>query len=339
MRRLRTSTLVIPILCLFAAATLRGDVGSSIRGGGSGGGAALTGTNIFTGVNTFGTAAGAADSVAFNETAGCITFEGSGADANESRLCVVNPTVGDQIFQLADLGGAGTRTIALRDQGQTFSGTQIFSTISLPVNTSISISGGNIIDQGSQTPDSLLFRLGATANSFGVIEDADSAFDFNNGPCAGASCVDPTLILHSHNQDSTQYNAIASWGNAGRMIKTLTETTNTSAFQFPVASDAGAGGVVDFTVFASDGTIQQTLTGMLQYSAVAEGTTVTCATPTTAGTALNAVTAGTLTCTYACAAGTNTATIQFNCTSSATQTTLALYYQVNHVGPGSITPQ
>lgn len=48
-------------------------------------------TNVFTGVNTFGTAADAANTWAAGVTAGSITFEGSGADDFEMTLTPANP--------------------------------------------------------------------------------------------------------------------------------------------------------------------------------------------------------------------------------------------------------
>lgn len=315
MRRLAHALLVLLIL----PALVTGQVTVTTTGG-----VDLTATNAWTGSNSF--IDGSFSIIGSSDATKVAKFEVDGFTTANTRIFTLPGTTGNDTIATAAGLNVFTNT-----NGNTFNN---------DVPILLGTTGLGIIDYGTaQTPDAVLLGTPAASNSFSVVERADVNFDFNNGPCGTAACVDPTLTVHSHTQDITQYNANAAWGRAGKMVKTLTETTNTSAFQFSVASDAGAGGVVDFTVFASDGTIQQTLTGMLQYSAVAEGTTVTCPTPTVAGTALNAVTAGTLTCTYNCLTGTNTAAVQFNCTSSATQTTLDLYYQVNHVGPGSITPQ
>lgn len=55
------------------------------------------------------------------------------------------------------------------------------------------------------TPDSLYMGVGPTANSLHIGEWADRAFDFQNGPCGTSNCADPTLIIHSHNQNTTQW--------------------------------------------------------------------------------------------------------------------------------------
>jgi hypothetical protein len=148
------------------------------------------------------------------------------------------------------------------------------------------------------------------------------------------------VILTPTTASTTQYNGAAYWGNAGRATKTLTESAATNVFQFSIASGAGTGGTADFTAFASDATDHQTLSGTIQFSGVNKAGTETCATPTAEGTPLNSVSAGTLTCAFtADTSPTNACNVQFNCVSSLTQTTLEVYYRVNLVGPGQVTPQ
>jgi hypothetical protein len=53
---------------------------------------------VATGVWTFGASAGAANAVAAQETAGCITFEGATADAFETRVCGNDPTKDGQLL-------------------------------------------------------------------------------------------------------------------------------------------------------------------------------------------------------------------------------------------------
>jgi hypothetical protein len=60
-----------------------------------------------------------------NVTAGCITFEGSGADANEISLCATNPS-GDTIINLPNLG-AVTATAGVLSQNQTWTAIQSFT--------------------------------------------------------------------------------------------------------------------------------------------------------------------------------------------------------------------
>lgn len=294
---------------------------------------ALGGANVWTSTNSF--------------VDGNLSIVGSGDPTKIAKFEVDGFTAGTT-RTLTIPGTLPTDTIATAGWNNSFTGTNSFAAattfnagIQFALNTyQFGFGGiGGWMNNSALTPDATALQTSTTANSFHVTEAADYTYDFNNGPCGTAACTNPTLIIHSAAQDITQYNALASWGSSGRMIKTLTESTATSAFQVAVPSDSGVGGNVAFTVFASDGTIQQTLTGVLQFSAVAEGTTTTCPTPTPAGTPLNAVTAGTLTCTYACLAGTNLATVQFNCVSSATQTTLNLYWLANLIGAGQVIPQ
>lgn len=77
--------------------------------------------NVFSASTVFGTAAAAANSVELNETAGCITFEGSGADANESRLCVTNPNA-DRTMSLPNGGTA----FMMSDAASTVTASHVF---------------------------------------------------------------------------------------------------------------------------------------------------------------------------------------------------------------------
>lgn len=250
-------------------------------------------------------------------------------------------------FQASGITAGNTRTLTVQDSSATLAilGANAGS---LSINAGFGL-GVGVIGNGnnrfqadtSQTPDTGLILTGTTSNSWTVMETQDAGTDAANGSCGTSACTHPQLhIVSATAGTQTLYNDIAYWGNAGRAIKALTEASNTSAFQVSIASGAGTGGTVDFTVFASDATDHQTLTGVLQFSGVNKGGTETCPTPTLTGTALNAVSAGTLTCTYAAdTTPSNACNIQFNCTSSLTQTTLDLYYRVNLVGPGQVTPQ
>lgn len=84
-----------------------------------------TAANIFTARNTFGSAADAANAVDINETAGCITFEGSGADGIEGRLCISNPSGSDSTYNLPN--AAASVILASISQAQSYTGIQTFS--------------------------------------------------------------------------------------------------------------------------------------------------------------------------------------------------------------------
>lgn len=252
----------------------------------------------------------------------CLMLQASGISTSTTRTFTL-PNVSD--------------TVAVLGTTQTFTATINISSAGL---LTLSAAEGGLQYATSQTPDSNVIFTGPTGNSWTLMERADNSFDFNNASCGGAACTNPQLNIPSAAQNTTQYNSQAYWGNAGRAIKTLTESAATSAFRVPITAGTGTGGVVDFTVFAADASDQQTLTGVLQFSGVNKAATETCATPTLTGTALNSVSTGTLTCTYAAdTTPANACDIQFNCTSSLTQTTLEVYYRVNLVGPGQVSPQ
>lgn len=71
-----------------------------------------SGTNIWSGLNIFGTADGASNSIAFGRTAGCIEFEGSTADTNQTFLCGGNATT-DKTLTLT----AGTNSFFVGHSG------------------------------------------------------------------------------------------------------------------------------------------------------------------------------------------------------------------------------
>jgi hypothetical protein len=87
--------------------------------------ALLESANTLTAQNTFGSAPAAANAVELNETAGCITFEGSSADGIETRICVVNPTISDTTINFPTLATSGT--VAMASASNTWSATQVFS--------------------------------------------------------------------------------------------------------------------------------------------------------------------------------------------------------------------
>jgi hypothetical protein len=231
-------------------------------------------------------------------------------------------------------------TLAILGIAQTWSGLQTYSTgLLVQTDTNVALgSGVNAVLQydSANTPDTLLIGVPGTSNAVIVEQVADTTSDR-----AIPLQAEPTLFLvPSTAPETTQRLGIAYYGSQGRAIKALTESAATSVLQVPVAASTGVGGTITFTAFAADATDQQTLTGVLQYAAVNKAGTETCATPTLTGTALNSVSTGTLTCTYACdTSPANAVNIQFNCASSLTQTTLDLYYRVDALGASEPLPQ
>lgn len=249
------------------------------------------------------------------------------------------------MFQASGITTANTRTytapnasgtLALLDGGasQTFS-----SSVRMGNGADLLVGNTNnaaLTLATASTPDALLIGVdNVVSNVLVISEYADRTFDF-----AHPLQTNPTMFLENAAQDTTQHNGIAFYGNQGRAIKALTEGAATSVVRIPVAASAGVGGIITFTAFAADASDQQTLTGVLQYAAVNKAATETCAVPTLTGTALNSVSAGTLTCTYACdTTPANAVDIQFNCTSSLTQTTLDLYWRLDALGASEPLPQ
>jgi hypothetical protein len=292
--------------------------------------------NLMSARNTFGTAVDAANAIDIGETAGQVTFEGTGVDTFETRIAVENPTV-DHAFTFPNFATSFIAVLS-QDHGASapWTGHNAFSE-----RVTISVNGGiTFRESAANTPDSIAFQPSSLSNSIHVQEVADISFDFNNGPCGTAACVNPQHIVHDKDQNITNYQSVGVSGLSGRFIVTLTETTETSVVQIPVASGAGVGGQLQFTVFASDGTDHQTLAGSVYFSAVNKAGTETCSDPTIVGVALNSNSSGTLTCLYTCdETPANAVNLQLDCTSSLTQTTLEAYATVILVGPGEPLPQ
>jgi hypothetical protein len=252
-------------------------------------------------------------------------------------------------FEVDGFTGGATRvmtppnsngTLAVLGLAQTWSATQTVSSGGISLDDNVPLLIGSAPDASirygvTQAPDAVYFGLGADSNGLIVAEVGDLAFDR-----AIPLMTNPAVHLVPAAQNTTERTSTAYFGFHGRAIKALTESAATSVLQVPVAASTGVGGTITFTAFAADATDQQTLTGVLQYAAVNKAGTETCATPTLTGTALNSVSTGTLTCTYACdTSPANAVNIQFNCASSLTQTTLDLYYRVDALGASEPLPQ
>lgn len=252
--------------------------------------ATLGSANVFTGTNTFGSAADAANSVRLGETAGSIVFEGSSADGYETTIGVADPTVGDQTWTTPNYGVAGSWTFASREATETISGVKSFSA-GLRVNTntflylgSAGVTAGPFYSS-NLTPDSLVFSTGTVGESIHVMQAGDSAYDFQNGPCGTSACTDPTLILHSHNQTTTewisfQHNAastiidsglggvqvrsaglVKSW--SGPKIYTLADTSATAVLNITQAADSACSATIQYRASAQSASEIQVQTGQV----------------------------------------------------------------------------
>lgn len=311
-------------------------------------GAVNSATGLHTGRVTHGSAADAANAVDLGETAGAITFEGATADGFESRVTVVDPTVGDQTFQFPDVAAAGTKTVALTNFANVWNANQLFGATNINgINTTSNMGAGWFFGSSQNTylgylspltPDSFAIGVSALSNSGHVYEIGDGAFDFNNGPCGAAVCTNPQWIVHDKDQNTTNYQSLGLSGLSGGFRVTLAEGSATDIATLAVPAATSVSGELLYTVHARDATNSQTRSGRIIWSAVAEGTTATCV----LGTAeeLDNTPTGTLTATVTCDAATaNLIKLRLNPTSSLTQTTLEGYGTLIVVGSGEALPQ
>ena len=122
----------------------------------------------------------------------------------------------------------------------------------------------------------------------------------------------------------------------GASLKTLVESTPTGLVTISVASGAVVGGQIDYTIEANDATDFQSLTGSLYFSAVNKAGTIT-STVGAIGTAINAVSIGTLTNGFTTTNQGTTFTVLANAVSSLTQTVLRINYFVRINGSSTVT--
>jgi len=120
--------------------------------------------------------------------------------------------------------------------------------------------------------------------------------------------------------------------------KTIVDGAATGLFSVAVAQGSVAGGIIHFSVLASDGTDFQTINGMASYSSVNKaGTCTNTITYATANEA-KAVSAGTLTLAFTMAEDTaDVVTIKLQPTGSLTETTYTVLYTLTPLRGGAIT--
>lgn len=310
-----------------------------------------SGTNLFSGTNTFGSAADAANSLNFGAVAGALTFEGSTADAIELSVAVADPTVADKTWTIPNLTGAA-HTFADLETAQTFSGQKTFSdtvtmsgglpgvTIASGIRLDIGTGGiGSLTSRTENTPDTFQAQVN-TSNALDVRTLGQAAVDLNNGACGTAQCTDPSIVIHSVSNNTTNFTTLSSYGISGRRIKTLVAATPTEVLRIPIVAEAGTSGMLLYTVYATDGSTPQTRTGRILFNGNNDGGVETCI----LGTAeeLDNTPTGTLTAAITCdgAAAANAISIYINAESSLSETTLESYIQVINVGGvGAPLPQ
>jgi len=116
----------------------------------------------------------------------------------------------------------------------------------------------------------------------------------------------------------------------------LTNSSANSLFEIALPTTALSGGTIDFSIIASDGTDMQVYKGLVQFSAVNKAGVYT--TNINELSTSQAMSAGTLTTTWAVTSGTNKITIQVTPVSSLTNTTYKIRYTLNNMsGSNAVT--
>jgi len=285
----------------------------------------------------FGTAAGAVNSISAQETADCLTFEGTTDDAFELRIC----------------GGAMTsdKTFKMTSDDFDFS-EDIFVTGHVSVTTYFSnatagTTGGIFYPtSASYTPDGPTLACGSTSNSWHVTGNADSGSDLGNGPggtsVLGAGCG---AIFHAPGSSQTSYTTVQSNAISSQRRKTLTEAGGAEViFQITTGTTASGGGEIDYKVFVTDGTDYATRAGKVRFVFNNRAGTVTAtlsgADETADSSVIDASAGETLT--YAITADVGTANVfklAINIDSNITSNAAHMDYLVTYNGPGEVVPQ
>jgi len=131
----------------------------------------------------------------------------------------------------------------------------------------------------------------------------------------------------------------------GGQSKTLTDNTATAFVRLTMSSGSTIGGTITYQVGATDGTDYQSRSGIVPFSAVDKGGTITCTIATVDGaTEVVAASAGTLTNNaFTCAdAGSNLLELRANMDSSLSSPTVTMKWQAEVIGVQGtlvITPQ
>jgi len=110
--------------------------------------------------------------------------------------------------------------------------------------------------------------------------------------------------------------------------KSLTDNTATSLFEIALPTLSMAGGVIEATVICTDGTDMQSVTETITYSAVNKGGAYT--KDVDVQTTSSALSAGTLSNTWAFLDGTNKVTMQLTSDTSLSPTKFLVYYKVHN---------
>lgn len=224
--------------------------------------------------------------------------------------------------------------------------------------------GGRFGVRTELTPDSMQLSTGTTGNSVHFLEDADVGFDFNNGRCGTSACSDPSLILHSRNQNVNQYLHLSSQNSTGAAelqtssaeimlggVKTnITEAAAQVIARITLPTSGVYGALVTYTVSDQNATPDFVVrNGSIQVQGANKAGTATCTILATRDQETEdgssaAVTGGALTLTYTWTnvANTTSCDLSLNGASNAGVNTYDISYTVHITGATfgtTITPQ
>lgn len=111
--------------------------------------------------------------------------------------------------------------------------------------------------------------------------------------------------------------------------KTIVDGSPTSLFTVPIAQGSAIGGSLDFSVFATDGTDHQTISGIATFASVNKAGTLTSTITYVAANEAKAVSSGTLTLAFTMAEDTaDVVTVKVQPTGSLTETTYNIIFTV-----------
>lgn len=206
LRRLGKLALAIAALlvALLLPALVRADVVCSApvtSCGGGGGGVSLSGTNAWTGANSFW------DTLFTIVDNGDITkkiaFEASLITAGNTRTITVPDASGTLPFLQSAQTFTQVNTFSLDGGAIVLSGTGGFIQMATGGSQAVYFGdskGGQYGARVEQTPDTMFIGTGTSGNSLIFAENADQTFDF-----AHAAQTNPTLFIHSATQNTGQW--------------------------------------------------------------------------------------------------------------------------------------
>ena len=276
--------------------------------GTSGGGglvSPIAGDYVWTGKQTYGTAADAANSVRLGETAGAIVFEGSSADAFETTLTAANPgaavtaTIPATTGTLATLG-AVDQTFTNKITSPNVIGSTTLQAIGTGSANGITLGSTGIVFEGATAgadtfkttlsvvdpTASATYQLpNATAGTYSILTSAAAVSLAQGGTGLGSAADDTTLVSTG---SAWQAKALPACTDTGGNHLNYDQASN--AFSCGTSSGSSGSSFLD-GAFSIKNTADNTKIATFDASGIGTGTSKSFALPNVAGTIVT--TAGT----------------------------------------------